>query len=124
MKEKDNKKRREERKLKKEMEKFYLEFGANHQVGVVGGQLLLQTAPPIGYSGNLVYQRRDYSHLISQLDPNNYNSNNNSQGAVSLQNFDPQETMIFDRNSNLYYYPVTGTCFDYYADTDTFVPYQ
>ena len=120
-------KRREERKLKKELEKFNREFGAN-QLGVVGGQRLLQTAPPSEYSGDLVYQRRDYSHLISKLDQNNYNSNYNSnfnpQGAVCLQNIDPQETMIFDRNSNLYYYPLTGTCFDYHADTDTFVPCQ
>ena len=88
-----------------------------------------------------MYQRQDYSHLISQLDQNNlisvddkenleeglqfdYNLNIDPQGAVSLQNFDPQDTVIFDRNSNVYYNPVTGTCFDYHADTDTFVPYQ
>ena len=127
--------------MKKELEQFNLEFGTNYQVDVVGGQCLLQTAPSSGYSGDLVYQRQDYSHLISQLDQNNlisvddkenleeglqfdYNLNIDPQGAVSLQNFDPQDTVIFDRNSNVYYNPVTGTCFDYYADTDKFVPYQ
>ena len=69
-----NKKKRDEvEQLKKKLEQCQTRFGTistNQQVDIVGGHNLLQTAPPTGHSGELVYHHQYYSSLISQTDLN------------------------------------------------------
>ena len=81
----DKRRRRELRKLKKELEQRHLKLGTNNQEGVVRGQ---QTAPPSGHSGQIVYQPQDYSNQTNNDDEN-------------LEIADSEEMSITGYNSNV-----------------------
>ena len=84
-KEADKRRRREIRKLKKELEQRHLVLGTNNQADVVGGQ---KKAPPSGHSGVILHRPQDYSNQTNNDDQN-------------LEIADSEEMSITGYNSNV-----------------------
>jgi len=84
-KETDKRRRREIRKLKKELEQRHLVLGTNNQADVVVGQ---KKAPPSGHSGVILHQPQDYSNQTNNDDQN-------------LEIADSEEMSITGYNSNV-----------------------